>query len=87
MESNRGRSALKQKYHLPLTPPPQMNFVLLVQTPSELFFLPSKNFFDFEVGGYDGAYKGRVHVIVLFIDRKNDTLSARQQSYHAHAVI
>ena len=26
------------------------------------------DFFDFEVGGHDGAYKGRVHVIVPFID-------------------
>ena len=24
-------------------------------------------FFDFEVGGHDGAYKGRVHVIVPFV--------------------
>ena len=37
-------------------------------------------FFDFEVGGHDGAYKGRVHVIVPFIGRKNDTLSARFSS-------
>ena len=35
------------------------------------------HFFDFEVGGHDGAYKGRVHVIVPFIGRKNDTLLAR----------
>ena len=27
-------------------------------------------FFHFEVGGHDGAYKGRVHVIVPFIGRK-----------------
>ena len=40
------------------------------------------DFFDFEVGGHDGAYKGRVHVSVLFIGRKNDILSARQQSYN-----
>ena len=40
------------------------------------------DFFDFEVGGHDGAYKGCVHVIVPFIGRKNDTLSARQQSYN-----
>ena len=39
-------------------------------------------FFDFEVGGHDGAYKGRSHVIVPFIGGKNDTLSARQQSYN-----
>ena len=25
------------------------------------------DFFDFEVGGHDGAYKGRIHVIVPFI--------------------
>ena len=29
-----------------------------------------RGFFDFEVGGHDGAYKGKVHVIVLFIGRK-----------------
>ena len=40
------------------------------------------DFFDLEVGGHDGAYKGRVHVTVLFIGRRNDTLSARQQSYN-----
>ena len=28
-------------------------------------------FFDFEVGGHDGAYKGRVQVIVPFVGRKN----------------
>ena len=28
-------------------------------------------FFDFEVGGHDGAYKGRVHMIVPFVGRKN----------------
>ena len=38
------------------------------------------DFFDFEVGGHDGAYKGRIHVIVPFIGRKNGTLTARQQS-------
>ena len=32
--------------------------------------------FDFEVGGHDGAYKGRVHVIVPFIGRKNGILTA-----------
>ena len=33
--------------------------------------------FDFEVGGHDGAYKGRIHVIMpLFIGRKNGTLTA-----------
>ena len=39
------------------------------------------DFFDFEVGGHDGAYKGQIHVIVPFIGRKNGTLTARQQSY------
>ena len=39
------------------------------------------DFFDFEVGGHDGAYKGRIHVIVPFIGRKNGTLTARQQCY------
>ena len=29
------------------------------------------DFFDFEVGGHDGAYKGRIHVFVPFIGRKN----------------
>ena len=37
------------------------------------------DFFHFEVGSHDGAYKGRVHVSVPFIGRKNDTLWARQQ--------
>ena len=37
------------------------------------------NFFDFEVGGHDGACKGRIHVIVPFIGRKNAILMARQQ--------
>ena len=32
------------------------------------------DFFDFEVGGHDGAYKGKIHVIVPFIGRKNGTL-------------
>ena len=36
----------------------------------------------FEVGGHDGAYKGRIHFIVPFIGRKNGTLTARQQSYN-----
>ena len=40
------------------------------------------DFFDFEVGGHDGAYKGRIHVIVPFIGRKNGTLTARQQCYN-----
>ena len=38
-------------------------------------------FFDFEVGGHDGAYKGRVHVIVPFVGRKNGKLFDCQQSY------
>ena len=37
----------------------------------------SGDFFDFEVGGHDGAYKGRIHVHVPFIGRKNRTLMAR----------
>ena len=40
------------------------------------------DFFDCEVGGHNGAYKGRIHVIVPFIARKNGTLTARQQSYN-----
>ena len=39
-------------------------------------------FFDFEVGGHDGACKGRVHVIVPFVRRKNGDLIDRQQSYN-----
>ena len=39
------------------------------------------DFFDFEVGGHDGGYKGRIHVIVPFIGRKNGNLTTRQQSY------
>ena len=39
-------------------------------------------FFDFEVGGYDGAYTGRVHVIVPFVGRKNGKLFDCQQSYN-----
>ena len=37
-------------------------------------------FFDYEVGGHDGAYKGRLNVIAPFIGRKN--LSDRQQCYN-----
>ena len=37
-------------------------------------------FCDFEVGGHDGAYKGRVHMIVRFVGRKNGNLIDRQQS-------
>ena len=40
------------------------------------------DFFDFEVGGHDVAYKGRIHVIVPVIGRKNGTLTARQQCYN-----
>ena len=40
------------------------------------------DFFDFELGGHDGAYKGQIHVIVPFIGRKNGTLTARQQCYN-----
>jgi hypothetical protein len=39
-------------------------------------------FFDFEVGGHDAAYKGRVHVIVPFVGRKNGKLFDCQQSYN-----
>ena len=38
-------------------------------------------FLDFEVGGHDGAYKGRVHVIVPFVGRKNGKSFDCQQSY------
>ena len=41
-----------------------------------------RGFFDFEVGGHDGAYKGWIHVIVPFVGRKNGTLTARQQCYN-----
>ena len=40
------------------------------------------DFFDFEVGGHDGGYKGWIHVIVPFMGRKNGTLPAQQQSYN-----
>ena len=40
------------------------------------------DFFDFQFGGHDGAYKGRIHVIVPFIGRKNGTLTARQQCFN-----
>ena len=39
-------------------------------------------FLDFEVGGHDGAYKGRVHVIVPFVGRKNGKSFDCQQSYN-----
>ena len=32
--------------------------------------------------GHDGAYEGRVHVIVPFVGRKNGNLIDRQQSYN-----
>ena len=32
--------------------------------------------------GHDGAYKGRIHVMVPFMGRKNGALIARQQSYN-----
>ena len=47
-------------------------------------FGPSRtrgDFLDFEVRGHDGAYKGRIHVILPFIAR-NGTLPSRQQSYN-----
>ena len=39
-------------------------------------------FFDFEVGGHDGAYKSRVHVIVRFVAQKNGNFIDRQQPYN-----
>ena len=39
-------------------------------------------FFDFQVGGHDGAYKGGVHVIIPFVGRKNGKLFDCQQSYN-----
>ena len=39
-------------------------------------------FFDFEVAGHDGAYRGRVCVIVPFVGRKNGNLIDHQQSYN-----
>ena len=41
-----------------------------------------RGFFGFEVGGHDGAYKGRVHVIIPFVGRKNGKLFDCQQSYN-----
>ena len=40
------------------------------------------DFFNFEVGAHDCAYKGRIHVIVPFIGRKNGILTAQRQSYN-----
>ena len=40
-------------------------------------------FFDFELGAHDGAYKGRIHTAVPYISRKK--LSDNQQEYnHVH---
>ena len=39
-------------------------------------------FFNFEVGGHDGAYKGRMHETVPFVGRKNGKLFDCQQSYN-----
>ena len=39
-------------------------------------------FFDFEVGGHDGAYKDRVHMIVRFVGRKNGNSIDHLQSYN-----
>ena len=44
------------------------------------------DFFDFEVGGHDSAYKGGIHVIVPFIGRKNGPFDSWQQSYDAWVV-
>ena len=41
-----------------------------------------RGFLDFEVGGHDGAYKGRVHVIVPFVGRKKGKSFDCQQSYN-----
>ena len=37
---------------------------------------------DLEMGGHDGAYKGKVHVIVPFVRRNNGILADRQQLYN-----
>ena len=39
-------------------------------------------FLDSEVGGHDGAYKGRVHVIDPFVGRTKGNSIDRQQSYN-----
>ena len=39
-------------------------------------------FFDFDLCGHDGACKGRVHVIIPFVGRKDGNLIDRQQSYN-----
>ena len=38
LESTRGYHALKHKYHLPLTPPPPINFVFFVQIQVQICF-------------------------------------------------
>ena len=43
-------------------------------------------FFDFEVGGHDGAYKGRVHVIDPFVGRTNGKLFDCRQSCNVHVL-
>ena len=40
------------------------------------------DFFDLLARGHNGAYKGRIHVIVPIIGRKNGTLTAGQQSFN-----
>ena len=40
------------------------------------------DFFDFEVGGHDGACEGSNPVIVPFMGRKNGTLTAQQKCYN-----
>ena len=42
---------------------------------------------DFKVGGHDGAHKGRVHVIVPFVGRKNGNLIDHQQSYNVLVLV
>ena len=39
-----------------------------------------RGFFDFEVGGHDGAYKGRVRVTVPFVGRKNGNSHANSHT-------
>ena len=42
--------------------------------------------FGFEVGGHDGACKGRAHVVVPFAGRKNWKLFDCQQSYNVRVL-
>ena len=42
--------------------------------PLEWSITHKRGIFDFEVGGHDGAYKGRVYVIVPFVGRKHGKL-------------